>query len=181
MALRRPRNFVYVRPIIRFSGLIICLLWLAPVEAATCRDPAGFEAWLASFKREAAAQGISPSAIKALNGVTYDPSIISKDHGQRVFHQSFEQFAGRMVYSSRLHKGAKPFQFGGGNSENLILLRATNEHVAMPVCGSNRQSRRGNRNDPPMDFYSRSMGYSHRPVLGPGRLRAAKARRVATV
>jgi membrane-bound lytic murein transglycosylase B len=96
-----------VRPIIRFSGLIICLLWLAPVEAATCRDPAGFEAWLASFKREAAAQGISPSAINALNGVTYDPSIISKDHGQRVFHQSFEQFAGRMVNSSRLHKGAK--------------------------------------------------------------------------
>jgi membrane-bound lytic murein transglycosylase B len=94
-----------MRSIIRFSGLIICLLWLAPVEAATCRDPAGFEARLASFKREAAAQGISPSAINALNGVTYDPS--SKDHGQRVFHQSFEQFAGRMANSSRPHKGAK--------------------------------------------------------------------------
>jgi membrane-bound lytic murein transglycosylase B len=96
-----------MRPIIRFSGLIICLLWRAPVEAASCRDPAGFEAWLASFKREAAAQGIPPSAINALSGVTYDPSIISKDHGQRVFHQSFEQFAGRMVNSSRVHKGVK--------------------------------------------------------------------------
>jgi membrane-bound lytic murein transglycosylase B len=73
MALRRPRNcavlqgaaarVVYMRPIIRFSGLIICLLWRAPVEAASCRDSAGFEAWLASFKREAAAQGIPPSAI----------------------------------------------------------------------------------------------------------------------
>jgi membrane-bound lytic murein transglycosylase B len=52
-----------MRPIIRFSGLIICLLWRAPVEAASCRDSAGFEAWLASFKREAAAQGIPPSAI----------------------------------------------------------------------------------------------------------------------
>jgi membrane-bound lytic murein transglycosylase B len=96
-----------MRSIIRFSGLIICLLWLARVEAATCRDPAGFEARLASFKREAAAQGIFPLAINALNGVTYDPSIISKDHGQRFFHQSFEQFAGRMVNSSHLHKGAK--------------------------------------------------------------------------
>jgi membrane-bound lytic murein transglycosylase B len=92
-----------MRSIIRFSHLIICLLWLALVEAATCRDPAGFEAWLARFKREAAAQGISPSAISALNGVTYDLSIISKDHSQGVFHQSFEQFAGRMVNSSRLH------------------------------------------------------------------------------
>jgi hypothetical protein len=36
--------------------------------SATCRDPAGFEVWLASFKREAAAQGIYPSAINALNG-----------------------------------------------------------------------------------------------------------------
>jgi membrane-bound lytic murein transglycosylase B len=71
-----------MRSFICLSCLIICLLWLSPVNAATCRDPAGFEAWLASFKREAAAQGISPSAISALNGVTYDPSIISKDHGQ---------------------------------------------------------------------------------------------------
>jgi hypothetical protein len=29
-------------------------------------------------------------------------------------------------------KGLKPFRFGGGNSESLILLRATNEHVTMP-------------------------------------------------
>ena len=49
----------------------------------------------------------SPIGDHALNGVTYDSSIISKDHGQRVFHQSFEQFAGRMANSSRPHKGAK--------------------------------------------------------------------------
>jgi lytic murein transglycosylase len=30
---------------------------------------------------------------------------MAKDHGQRVFHQSFEQFAGRMVNSYRLGKG----------------------------------------------------------------------------
>ena len=40
---------------------------------------------------------------------------------------------------------------------------------------------RGSRNDPPMDFYSRSIGCSHRPVLEPGSLRAAKARYLATV
>jgi lytic murein transglycosylase len=94
-----------VRPMILFLGLIVCVPWLSPVEAATCRDPAGFEAWLEGFKKEAAAIGISPSAIGALDDVTYDPGIVARDHGQHVFRQSFEQFSGRMVNSYRLHKG----------------------------------------------------------------------------
>lgn len=94
-----------MRSITRFLGLIVCFPWLSPVEAATCRDPAGFDAWLASFKREAAASGISPSAIGALDDVTYDQGIVERDHGQHVFRQSFEQFSGRMVNSYRLHKG----------------------------------------------------------------------------
>ena len=54
--------------------------------AATCRDPAGFDAWLGNIKKEAAAKGISEAAINAgLANVTYDPSIVSRDHGQRVF------------------------------------------------------------------------------------------------
>ena len=93
-----------MRSMIRFLGLIVGFLWLSPVEAATCRDPAGFDAWLTGFKREAAASGISPSAIGALDDVAYDAGIVAKDHGQRVFRQSFEQFAGRMV-PPRVHKG----------------------------------------------------------------------------
>jgi lytic murein transglycosylase len=94
-----------MRSTIRFLGLIVGVLWVSTVEAATCRDPAGFDAWLAGFKREAAASGISPSAIGALDGVAYDAGIVAKDHGQHVFRQSFEQFSGRMVNSYRLHKG----------------------------------------------------------------------------
>jgi lytic murein transglycosylase len=94
-----------MRAIKNITGLIFCLLWFAPVEAATCRDPAGFDSWLADFKRQAAANGISASAISALDDVTYDPGIVAKDHGQGVFRQSFEQFSGRMVNSSRLHRG----------------------------------------------------------------------------
>jgi len=79
----------------RFPALQICLLLLSPleVEAATCRDPAGFEAWLAGFKREAAANGISGSALSA-----HHLRCLNR-HGEHVFHQSFEQFAGRMVNS----------------------------------------------------------------------------------
>src|ERR1700730_7693031 len=90
---------------ISLPALLICLLWLSPLNAAICRDPAGFDAWLAGIKREAAANGISGSALSALDGITYDASIVAKDHGQNVFHQSFEQFAGRMVNSYRLRKG----------------------------------------------------------------------------
>jgi membrane-bound lytic murein transglycosylase B len=77
-----------------FFLLLICLLWLSPLEAAICGDPAGLDAWLAGFKREAAANGISGAALSALDGLTYDASIVAKYHGQHVFHQSFEQFAG---------------------------------------------------------------------------------------
>jgi len=76
-------------------------------SAAQCRDPAGFDAWLDTIKHEAAAKGISQQAISAsLDDVTYDPSIVSRDHGQKVFRQTFEQFSARMVNSYRLRKGA---------------------------------------------------------------------------
>jgi lytic murein transglycosylase len=94
-----------MRAVMHLAGLITCLLWFAPVEAATCRDPAGFDSWLEDFKRQAAANGISASAISALDGITYDSGIVAKDHGQHVFRQSFEQFSARMVNSYRLHKG----------------------------------------------------------------------------
>ena len=94
-----------MRTIIYFAYFSLCLLWLLPVEAATCRDPAGFDAWLSDFKKQAAANGISAQAISALDGVTYDPGVVANDHGQHVFRQSFEQFSGRMVNPYRLHKG----------------------------------------------------------------------------
>jgi lytic murein transglycosylase len=73
--------------------------------AATCRDPGGFGAFIASVKKEAAAQGISASAISALDKVSFDQGIISRDHGQGVFHQSFAQFSGRLINPGRLRKG----------------------------------------------------------------------------
>jgi lytic murein transglycosylase len=90
--------------------LVILLVGLAPTiaaAAATCRDPAGFDAWLGEISKEAAAAGIPQSAIEAgLAGVTYDPAVVSRDHGQHVFRQSFEQFSGRMINGYRLSRGA---------------------------------------------------------------------------
>jgi len=77
----------------------------APARAAAC-GTGTFEAWLEDFKKEAAAKGISQSAITAgLTGVTLDKAIIARDHSQAVFNQSFEQFSGRMV-PPRLGRGS---------------------------------------------------------------------------
>jgi lytic murein transglycosylase len=73
----------------------------APASAlpnADCKTTGTFDGWLATFKQQAAAQGVSQRTINAaLNGVTYDARIIKKDRAQGVFRQSFEQFSGRMI------------------------------------------------------------------------------------
>jgi lytic murein transglycosylase len=93
-----------------FLALTVLLGGFMPAiaaAAATCRDPAGFDAWLGEIKQEAAAAGIPDQAIETgLDGVTFDPSVISRDHGQHVFRQSFEEFSGRMVNAYRITKGA---------------------------------------------------------------------------
>src|SRR5713101_1814942 len=61
----------------------------ASALAAPC-GTGKFETWLDGFKNEAAAKGISQSAIASgLAGVTLDQAVLSRDHSQRVFNQSF--------------------------------------------------------------------------------------------
>lgn len=104
-AFRKP-SFLLV-----FTAIVFAAVGLgtpAQAQAAACgNDRAGFSAWLQGFKREATAEGISPRAVAALDGLSYDPRVISLDRRQGVFKQSFEQFAGRMVSQHRLRKGAQ--------------------------------------------------------------------------
>src|SRR5256884_2024229 len=73
--------------------------------AASC-GTGSFDAWLTDFKNEAAAKGIPQSAIQTgLTGVTLDKSVLARDHSQKVFSQTFEEFSGRMV-PPRLTRGA---------------------------------------------------------------------------
>jgi lytic murein transglycosylase len=104
-----------------FAGASISTLTIMPLTATnnvseaiaaprTC-ETGNFPAWLANVKSEAAAMGISQRAISlALDDVTYDQNVISHDRGQKVFHQTFEEFSGRMISSYRLKKGAKLIQ-----------------------------------------------------------------------
>jgi lytic murein transglycosylase len=92
------------------ARLAVLALWLGSLTApAIAAAPCGgdFGEWLEGVKQEAAAQGISQHTIQAaLGGLTYDSSVIARDHAQGVFRQSFEQFSGRMV-PPRLSRGAK--------------------------------------------------------------------------
>lgn len=97
-----------------FARSAVLLVWLgcvtAPAYAASAPCGGDFNAWLEGVKQEAAAQGISPATTQsALSGVTYDPTIIARDHAQGVFRQSFEQFSGRMV-PPRLSRATKLLQ-----------------------------------------------------------------------
>jgi lytic murein transglycosylase len=72
-----------------------------------CRNTGNFERWLGDFKRDAAAQKISQSAINAASPyLVLDQRIINIDRGQRFFAQTFLEFSGKMVPSNRIQTGA---------------------------------------------------------------------------
>src|SRR5262249_34401343 len=85
---RRSDSGAAMRQKIAITGVaaLAGLLLTQSAEAAPrCRNTGSFDAWLAAFKQEAAAQGISRQAIAAsLDGVTFDPAIIRRDSGQGV-------------------------------------------------------------------------------------------------
>jgi lytic murein transglycosylase len=112
-----------------FGALIVAgALWAEPAQAAPrCRNTGSFDAWLAGFKKEAAAQGISQQAIAAaLDGVTFDPAIIRRDSGQGVFQQSFNQFAGRMAGGGRYQNGLIKLK------QNAALLTRIEQRFGVP-------------------------------------------------
>src|SRR5690242_18184697 len=87
------------------AGLSLALTGAA-LANHSCRNTGTFEQWLAGFKKEALASGISQNTIsRALDGVAYDAGVIRRDHGQGVFQQSFIQFSDRMTNKGRFQTG----------------------------------------------------------------------------
>ena len=76
-------------------GVAFCaaILMASEPARAACTNTGNFGTWLADFRKEAAAAGISQSAISSgLDGVTFDPKVVSRDRRQGVFAQSFLKF-----------------------------------------------------------------------------------------
>ena len=90
---------------LRFGLVALALAWaLGPgtALAASCGNTAaGFSTWLASFKKQAAAAGISQGIINsALGGVTYSSSVIALDRKQH------KHFTGSLMTPAHVSKGS---------------------------------------------------------------------------
>jgi lytic murein transglycosylase len=92
---------------LKLTLVLLGAVLAGPVLAATCQNINGsYEQWLATFKKDAAAAGISPKVIaEASPHMTFDPAIIKRDHGQAVFAQTFLQFSDRMIAGARIPNG----------------------------------------------------------------------------
>jgi membrane-bound lytic murein transglycosylase B len=88
------------------AALVLGGVTAGPAWAASCSNTGSYERWLEDFKKDAAAQGISPRVIAAATpSMTFDQAIIRRDHGQAVFNQTFLQFSDRMVGGARIPNG----------------------------------------------------------------------------
>lgn len=84
----------------------------APAAAApVCQNTGSFDRWMAEFRQEAAAAGISRGTISAaLDGITLDPGIIARDRRQTFFAQTFLQVVERLATNNRVQSGSRAMQ-----------------------------------------------------------------------
>jgi lytic murein transglycosylase len=98
---------------LRLLALSLLVLTAVGVPTAAdaqpnCRNTANFDQWLAEFKREAAAQKISASAIAAASPyLKFEQRIINIDRGQRFFAQNFLDFSKKLIPAYRLQRGGQ--------------------------------------------------------------------------
>ncbi len=95
-------------------SLAAALLLLASPSFAqqqACRTGTSFDRYLAELKQDAIKEGVSQRALASASPfLVYDPSIVNRDRGQRVFGQIFSEFAGRMASDGRRVKGQQLIQ-----------------------------------------------------------------------
>ena len=97
---------------------------------------AGFDGWLQRFKGRAAAQGISSSAIdSALSGVTYDPTVIRLDRGQKSFKLSFEEFYARRVNNALIARGVSLMRTHGAMLDRVEQRFGVPREILIAIWG----------------------------------------------
>jgi lytic murein transglycosylase len=107
----------------------------APARADAPCGTGNFDTWLAGVRTEAAAKGISQAAIAAgLNGVTLDQAVLNRDHSQKVFGQSFEEFSGRMV-PPRLMRGSNMLKQYGSVLSRIERVYGVPGEVLVAIWG----------------------------------------------
>ena len=89
--------------------------------------PTAFDGWLADFRREAEAQGISPATLDAaLTGIQPAERVVALDRGQPEFLQTFTDYLGRRVTPGRVEQGRALLQ------EHAALLDEVERQHGIP-------------------------------------------------
>lgn len=106
-----------------------------PIEA--CGDTAdGFDDWIASFRRHAITQGISPDLVaRALGDVSYDPAVIDLDRAQRHQKRSFEEFARSHVTTSRVRRGKRLLDVHANLLSKITTRFGVAEEIVVAIWG----------------------------------------------
>jgi lytic murein transglycosylase len=87
-------------------AVVVLAMLLAGPATARCRNTGSFNVWLAQFKKDALAQGISPRVLAAAApDLTFDPAIIRRDQGQAIFNLTFLQFSDKLIAGYRMQNG----------------------------------------------------------------------------
>lgn len=111
-----------VRERVVWACLLLALLVASPAHA--CAD---FEIWLAGFREEAAAQGISGATLDAaLSGIAPVERVIELDRRQPEFLQTFADYLGRRVTPARVALGQVLL------AEHAALLEAVEQRHGIP-------------------------------------------------
>jgi len=128
---------------------------------------AGFDAFIAEFKRDAAAKGVSQKGPSALNGLTLDPSVLA-DKRQGVFKQTFEEFSRRMISRDCVTKGMRHMQTLAPVFKKVEVVRRAGRGPRRDL-GSRNQLRRQPRQErgDPLGRHPGVRLPPHRNVPGP--------------
>ncbi|MEM9107085.1 MAG: lytic murein transglycosylase [Pseudomonadota bacterium] len=89
------------------AAFLLSMMTVPPALAAQCGNTsAGFNAWVAETKREAAARGFNQRTINAtLGNVSYSRKTINADRNQRSFKLSLDQFMKKRGAATIVRKG----------------------------------------------------------------------------
>ena len=95
-----------------------------PPAKHNCRNTERFSTWLAGFKKEAAAEGISPRTINAaLGGMTLNRKVIARDRRQGFFAQTFLSFQGKLATKNRVLSSRRKIK-----QRKAVFDRATRQY-----------------------------------------------------
>ncbi|MFA6266541.1 MAG: lytic murein transglycosylase [Pseudolabrys sp.] len=97
------------------------------LAAPRCVNTGNFNQWLAQFKKEALAKGISPQTLAAASpDLVFEETVIKRDSGQGVFQLTFINFANRLLGGKRIPNGIAKIQ------ENKALFARIEKTYGVP-------------------------------------------------